>query len=69
MAAMLQRAGFTIAKKSEGMIPPGEVTLRGSGIQKIGKKLFQYPNYLLTKMFDEFGDRIEMIAVKSQVHR
>ncbi len=64
MAAMLQRAGFAIVKKSEGMIPPSKVTLRGSGIQKIGKKLFQYPNYLLTKTLDEFGDRIEMIAKK-----
>lgn len=64
MAAMLRRVGFEIAEKSEGMIPPGEVTLRGSGIQKIGKKMFQYPNYFLTKLFGVFGDRIEMMARK-----
>lgn len=64
MATMLRRVGFHIVQKTEGMIPPNEVTLRGSGMQKFGKKVFQYPNYFLTTMFGVFGDRIEMIATK-----
>jgi SAM-dependent methyltransferase len=64
MAAMLRHCGFGIVRKSEGMIPPANVTLRGSGLQKLGKKVFQYPNYIATKCFGVFGDRIEMIARK-----
>jgi SAM-dependent methyltransferase len=64
MAAMLRRAGFSIVHKSEGMIPPCEVTLRGSGLQKTGKKVFQYPNYFLTKTLGVLGDRIEMVVRK-----
>ena len=64
MAALLRRCGFEILRKSEGMIPPKHVALRGSGVQKIGKKVLQYPNYLLTRMAGVFGDRIEMIATK-----
>ncbi len=64
LAGMLRRAGFAIMQKSEGMIPPSEVTLRGPGLQKIGKKLFQYPNYAVTRMLGVLGDRVEMIATK-----
>jgi len=64
MTAMLRRCGFDILQRNEGMIPPNEVTLRGSGVQKIGKKVFQYPNYFLTKTFGVLGDRIEMIAIR-----
>jgi SAM-dependent methyltransferase len=64
MAAMLQRGGFSIVQKSEGMIPPKEIALRGSGVQKFAKKIFQYPNYIITKTFGVLGDRIEMIAEK-----
>jgi SAM-dependent methyltransferase len=66
MAAMLRRAGFSIVQKSEGMIPPNEVTLRGSGLQKIGKKVFQYPNSFITKAFGVLGDRVEMIALRPE---
>jgi SAM-dependent methyltransferase len=62
LAAMLRRAEFEIVQKTEWMIPPTKVALRGSGLQKLGKKMFQYPNYILTKAFGVLGDRIEMIA-------
>lgn len=64
MAAMLRRAGFSIVQKSEGIISPREVALRGSTLQKFGKKMFQYPNYVLTKTFGALGDRVEMIVRK-----
>lgn len=64
MAALLRRCGFNILKRSQGIIPPRDVTLRGSGLQKIGKKVFQYPNFILTTFLGVLGDRIEMIALK-----
>ncbi len=64
LAGMLRRAGFSIVRKSEGIIPPREVTLRGSTLQNIGKKLFQYPNFLITTIFGVFGDRVEVVAAK-----
>ncbi|HXG00850.1 MAG TPA: class I SAM-dependent methyltransferase [Bacteroidota bacterium] len=66
LTGMLRRAGFSIVRTSEGIIPPHEVTLRGSMLQKIGKKLFQYPNYLLTRIFGVMGDRIEVVAKKHE---
>lgn len=65
MAGMLRRCGFTIVETRQAMIPPSQVTLRGSLLQRIGKKLFQYPNYFLTKTFGVLGDRIEMVAQKN----
>lgn len=64
MATMLQRIGFSVIQKSEGIIPPRHVALRGSSLQNLGKKLFQYPNFLLTNVFGVLGDRIEIIALK-----
>ncbi len=65
MAAMLRRAGFVISGKSEGIIPPGEVAQRGTGLQNIAKKALQYPNAAITRLFGVLGDRIEMIVQKS----
>lgn len=64
MSALLHRCGFTVLRKSEGMIPPGKIALRGSGPQRWGKKMFQYPNYLLTRTVGILGDRIEMVGEK-----
>lgn len=64
MASLLTRCNFTIVRASEGILPPREIALRGTGVQNLGKKLFQYPNAVLTRLFGVFGDRIEMIAQK-----
>ena len=64
MASLLERSGFAVASMSEGIISPGKVTLRGSTLQKTGKKVLQYPNFILTRMFGIFGDRLEAFAVK-----
>ena len=61
---LLHRCGFEIRKKRATMIRLKDVALRGTSLQRIGKKLFQYPNYLLTSMFGILGDRIEVFAVK-----
>lgn len=61
---ILVRSGLQVIRKAEFIVPPREVALRGSLLQKIGKKLFQYPNYLLTRIFGIAGDRIEVFATK-----
>ncbi len=61
---LLNRTGFTVLRQSVGALHPNEVMLRGSMLQRIGKKLFQYPNYALTKLFGIFGDRITVYATK-----
>lgn len=64
MRALLGRAGFEIAATREGILPPGEIALRGTGLQNLAKKIFQYPNAVVTRLFGVLGDRIEMIAHK-----
>lgn len=64
MRAMLRRCGFAIVQQREAMIPPNEIALRGTGMQNVGKKMFQYLTYPVTKAFGVLGDRIEMIAAK-----
>jgi SAM-dependent methyltransferase len=64
MAALLRRCGFEVLCKTETAMPPGEIALRGSTFQKIGKKTLQYPNYALTTVFGVWGDRIEVFATK-----
>ena len=62
---LLNRAGFAVLRQSIGTLHPRDVMLRGSILQRIGKKSFQYPNYALTKLFGVFGDRITVYATKT----
>ena len=62
LGALLRRGGFEIRKQHGTMIMPKDVALRGTTAQRVGKKLFQYPNYLLTTAFGVLGDRIEVFA-------
>ena len=64
LAKLLDRSGFEIIHARATMIRPSDIALRGTALQRIGKKLFQYPNYLLTSLFGVFGDRIEVYAKK-----
>jgi SAM-dependent methyltransferase len=64
IATLLHLTGFAVTQLTEGMIPPREVALRGSRLQQLGKKMFQYPNALLTSLVGSFGDRIEVLATK-----
>jgi SAM-dependent methyltransferase len=65
MKRMLQRCGFTIVETRQAIIPPSQVTLRGPALQRIGKKLMQYPNAIITHALGIWGDRIEVVATKS----
>lgn len=64
MKFLLERFGFSIHSLRQGIVSPGEIALRGSGVQNLGKKLFQYPNALLTSVFGVCGDRVEAFALK-----
>lgn len=64
MKNLLQRCGFGITFLDQSTIRPQEVTLRGSRAVRIGKKVFQYPNYWMTSAFGILGDRIEVFASK-----
>jgi SAM-dependent methyltransferase len=61
---LLRHSGFEIVKLHEAMIPPHEINLRGPMLERIGKQLFQYPNWLITKTLHAFGDRLQVFARK-----
>ena len=61
---LLHTSGFRVQKIQEGIIPPGEINLRGSLTQQLGKKLFHYPNWVLTRALHVCGDRLTAFAVK-----
>jgi len=60
---LLRLCGFEISRLDQGIIPPGKINLRGPAIQRFGKKMLQYPNYVLTRVFKVCGDRITVFAV------
>ena len=62
MKNLLRRCGFEVTFLNQSAIRPRETTLRGPWAARIGKKLFQYPNYWVTSAFGIFGDRIEVFA-------
>lgn len=62
MKHLMQRTGFSIEQMDAGIIPPGEIALRGSFLQKTGKKVLQYPNAALTHLTGRWGDRLNVYA-------
>jgi SAM-dependent methyltransferase len=66
MKRLLESHGFEVTLLKEVLIHPKEVTLRGPVLQRVGKQLFQYPNYWLTSIAGILGDRIEVFATKKE---
>lgn len=66
LASLLGKCGFTVTHTCVTAMRPAEIMLRGSRMHKLGKKFFQYPNVLVTWLFDIFGDRTEVFATKMQ---
>ncbi len=64
LGRLLDRCGFELIHTRVTMIRPKDIALRGTIAQRIGKRLFQYPNYLMTSLFGVLGDRIEVYAMK-----
>ena len=65
MSALVKLCGFELLGKRESIIPPSRIAQRNSALQNFLKKAFQYPNSVLTKCFNRWGDRIELYAIKT----
>jgi len=61
---MCAKTGFSKVKIEQHIKHPKTIPLRGSLMENIAKKYFQYPNYYLTKWFGVAGDRIHVEAYK-----
>ena len=66
MRGMLARSSFTVLRIDAGLIPPSQIAMRGSFLQNAGKKIFQYPNMLLTSSTGRWGDRMNVFASKHE---
>jgi len=62
---LLIQNGFTVVEIQSTAMKPSEIALRNSLLHNLAKKFFQYPNYVLTRTLNVFGDRITMIAQKN----
>lgn len=56
--------GFSKVKIFQQTKHPKTIPLRHSRLENFAKKALQYPNYLLTKCFGVFGDRMTIVAVR-----
>lgn len=63
---LLHANGFEIRTLHQTIMPASEISLRGPVLQKIMKKVFQYPNIFLTRTLKIFGDRVEIFAIKAE---
>jgi SAM-dependent methyltransferase len=59
---VLRLCGFEISRLDQGIIPPNQINLRGPAVQRLGKKVLQYPNFVLTRILGVCGDRITVFA-------
>jgi SAM-dependent methyltransferase len=64
LSNLVNRFGFKVVAIEQFAVAPSELSLRGSFVQRFLKKAFQYPNYLVTKVSNKFGDRIELYSIK-----
>ncbi len=68
MRFLLRECGFTVAELIQSTIPPDSINLRGGALQRYGKKVFQYPNWVLTRIFGAMGDRLSVVAIRETPH-
>jgi SAM-dependent methyltransferase len=64
LCSLLNHAGFAVAHLKQTCIAPGKINLRGRVMEKLGKKVLQYPNYALTRLLHRCGDRMAVYAVR-----
>jgi SAM-dependent methyltransferase len=65
LAALLGRCGLSVLQTDAGILSPAEISMRGPAFQNAGKKVLQYPNALVTRLFGIWGDRLTMYARKN----
>ena len=61
---LLEKAGFKVIRVERRIIEPWKIILRGSTIEKAGKLLFHWPNYVITSLTGRMGDRVTIFAKK-----
>jgi SAM-dependent methyltransferase len=59
---LLELCGFHISRLDQGIIPPSQISLRGPAVQRWGKLVLQYPNFILTRVLKVCGDRLTVFA-------
>ncbi len=64
MTNLMHQCGLRVIETNVSIIPPKEISQRGSALENMGKKIFHHINYTITNIFGKYGDRIEMIATK-----
>ena len=66
IARLFEQCGFRVQRQQNDIIAPSEIALRGPTVQRILKKIFQYPNVLVTDILGCCGDRLELYATKTE---
>ncbi len=61
---LLEKAGFKVIRVERRIIEPWKIILRGSIIEKAGKFIFHWPNYVITSLTGRMGDRVTIFAKK-----
>lgn len=64
LKSMLLKSGYKQCLIVQRIKRPDSITLRGTILEKMGRKLLQYPNYIITKSFGVLGDRLLGIGIK-----
>jgi SAM-dependent methyltransferase len=64
MTTLMERCGLRVIQTNVSIIPPKDISVRGSMLENFGKKMFHHVNYSVTNLFGVFGDRIEIIVTK-----
>ncbi len=62
MKNFLKKFNLKIIKCKSFTMKPNEIAQRNSSLQNVAKKIFQYPNYFFSSIFNAFGDRIEIFT-------
>lgn len=62
LGRLLRRCGFSVERTLSAILSPRAISLRGTPLENLGKKMLQYPNVILTRWFGLFGDRVEVHA-------
>ena len=63
-AHLLNLHRFEVTILNQTIMSPSEISLRGSTIERMMKKIFQYQNVAITRILKVFGDRVEIFATK-----
>jgi len=59
---LLRENGFSNIRLYPELMHPSEIALRAGGMQNLFKKVFQYVNWFVIKLFGICGDRLTIIA-------